>query len=692
MNYDIAFAPQLPVWLVAVLIGAGLIPVVWGLARRLRGAILRALAWVLLALALLNPSLLVEDREKLKSVVAIVTDKSSSQTLDRREAQTETVKQALIERFGRLDDFEIREIAASDQISPATDVSTALFGALQSGLKDVPQERIAGAVLITDGQVHDIPASLGELGTEAPIHALITGRSDEIDRRIVITQAPRYGVVGETYEISYRVVEAGLNGRTPVEVSVYLDGELVSVAEVMPGVNYSFSGTIPHGGENIVELRATSHPREITDVNNRVFTTINGIRENLRVLLVSGEPHAGERTWRNLLKSDASVDLVHFTILRPPEKQDGTPISQLSLIAFPTRELFVEKIDEFDLIIFDRYSRRGVLPVLYFDNIARYVRDGGAVLLAAGPEFARQGSIADTPLNDILPALPNGAVIEEPYKPRISETGIRHPVTRRLDGGGVGEAAPRWSRWFRSIGVGAPSGEILMEGGEAEPLLVLERFDEGRVAILLSDHAWLWARGFEGGGPHVQLLRRIAHWLMKEPELEEERLTAKAEAGRLTLTRQTLAGAPPNAMLTAPSGAQVTVPFTENGDGIFSAVVENPETGLYRIENGEHTTLAHVGPPNPREFAEVVSTTARLSPLVEESGGAVRRVAAGAGDLPRLLPIRPGATASGNGWIGFHDTGATVLTGINRISLFAGFLGLAILLFGLAAVWAREGR
>ena len=119
--------------------------------------------------------------------------------------------------------------------------------------------------------------------------------------------------------------------------------------------------------------------------------TIEGIREKLRVLLVSGEPHAGERTWRNLLKSDANVDLVHFTILRPPEKQDGTPINELSLIAFPTRELFQQKIKEFDLIIFDRYANQSVLPSTYFDNIVRYVREGGAVLVAAGPEFAGAG-------------------------------------------------------------------------------------------------------------------------------------------------------------------------------------------------------------------------------------------------------------------------------------------------------------
>ena len=145
---------------------------------------------------------------------------------------------------------------------------------------------------------------------------------------------------------------------------------------------------VDHAGPNIVEIEAEAAPGELTTVNNRAVLTVEGVRENMRVLLVSGEPHAGERTWRNMLKSDAAVDLVHFTILRPPEKQDGTPINQLSLIAFPTRELFQEKLDQFDLIIFDRYQRRGVLPLLYLENVAHYVERGGAVLVSAGDDYA----------------------------------------------------------------------------------------------------------------------------------------------------------------------------------------------------------------------------------------------------------------------------------------------------------------
>ncbi len=690
MQYNIAFAPELPLWLIITVIAVTFVPVAYGLLSALRGSLIRLLALSLLSLAMFNPSLLMEDRENLKSVVAIVSDETGSQKLDDRTEQTAAVRAELLRNLGTMGNFEVREIAASDQVSSTTDVSSALFAALKSGLKDIPEDRLAGAIMITDGQVHDVPAKADELGIKAPVHALITGRQNEKDRRITITDAPRYGVVGANYEITYEVLEQGFENAEAVAVSIYIDGELITVEEVRPGEPFTFVDNVRHGGRNVIELRVEADPEELTETNNRVFTNLNGIRENLRVLLVSGEPHAGERTWRNLLKSDASVDLVHFTILRPPEKQDGTPISQLSLIAFPTRELFVEKIDEFDLIIFDRYSRRGVLPILYFENIARYVREGGAVLLAAGPEFSKEGSIADTPLSDVLPALPNGSITEAPFKPMISELGRKHPVTRGLNNGKVDD--PDWSRWFRSIGVNNATGEIVMEDGDKQPLLTLQRFDEGRVALLLSDHAWLWARGFEGGGPHVQLLRRMAHWLMKEPELEEERLTAEAGGGELVIARQTLSETAPDAVVTSPSGEEITVPLLPSGDGVFTGTIEAKDIGLYQATNGDLSALVHVGPPNPREFTNVLSTTEILSPILSTTGGVVRRVEADAANTPRLLEIRPGATASGNGWLGLNNTGATVLKGVDRISLFSGLLGLALLLFALAGMWTREGR
>src|SRR6185295_3392502 len=401
---------------------------------------------------------------------------------------------------------------------------TRLFAALGAALADVPPDRVAGAVLITDGRVHDVPTDAAQLGFAAPVHALITGRPGERDRRVVLVSAPRFGIVGQQQTIVLRVEDRGARP-SPVQLAVRRDGETLETRNVTAGDTVRVQVPIPHAGQNIVEIEASPmEGGELTTINNRAVVAIDGVRDKLRVLLVLGEPHAGERTWRNLLKSDASVDLVHFTILRPPEKQDGTPINELSLIAFPTRELFTGrpsgKLDDFNLIIFDRYARQGVLPILYFDNIAQYVRQGGAVLVAAGPDYASSTSIWRTPLNSVLPAEPTERMTEGAFYARLSDLGKRHPVTRGLEGSETDP--PHWSRFFRLVDARADKGTAVMQGPENKPLLLLSREGEGRVALLLSDHIWLWARGYEGGGPHLDLLRRLSHWLMKQPDLEEE--------------------------------------------------------------------------------------------------------------------------------------------------------------------------
>ncbi|RVA03432.1 hypothetical protein, partial [Mesorhizobium sp. M7A.F.Ca.US.001.02.1.1] len=539
MNWSISFEPLISWPLLALaLVPLALLALV-GLWFRQRGSVFRFIALLALAAALFNPVFLNEEREPLKSVVALVVDRSQSQDIGDRTKQTDEALAGLQQRLGRFKQFDVRVVEAGKSEAAEERTETRLFGALEGAFRDVPPSRIGGAIMITDGEVHDAPPGAPDFN--APLHALITGNDHEKDRRIRFENAPRFGLVGKPLDMTYRVISTE-NETGPVDVRVSVNGEQVAVEHATVGQAMPLQVTIPGAGRNIVELAIDREPGELTDTNNRAIALIDGIRENLRVLLVSGEPHAGERTWRNLLKSDASVDLVHFTILRPPEKQDGTPINELSLIAFPTRELFVEKIKDFDLIIFDRYQHRDVLPILYYDYISEYVEKGGALLIAAGPEYAGESSIARTPLMAALPAMPTGEVVDKAFYPRLTELGQRHPVTRGLDGSAT--EPPHWSRWFRTIGVQNPEGEVVMKGADNRPLLLLDRKGEGRVGMLLSDQGWLWARGFEGGGPHVQLYRRIAHWLMKEPELEEERLTADGRGMVLEIRRQTMADDP----------------------------------------------------------------------------------------------------------------------------------------------------
>jgi hypothetical protein len=688
VNISIAFAPLVSAEIVWAAIAAACLVAIILFLSRSRGAIVRALALALLVLALANPSFTREDRDPLTSVAVVVVDKSPSQNFGDRMQQTEAARAKIVDQLHRIAGLEVRVLEAG-QADGETD-GTRLFTALSSTLADVPSDRIAGVVMITDGRVHDVPADVSSLGFSAPVHALITGHADERDRRVALIAAPRFGIVGQPQTITYRVEDQGAADKT-AQVTVRRDGDVVEIRNVPVGLPQSVTVPIPHGGRNIVEIEASPLADELTQVNNRAVVTIDGVRDKLRVLLVSGEPHAGERTWRNLLKSDPSVDLVHFTILRPPEKQDGTPINELSLIAFPTRELFQQKIDDFQLIIFDRYARQGVLPIIYFDNITRYVRDGGAVLVAAGPDYASQTSIWRTPLDAILPAEPSGNVTDRAFRPELTDLGQRHPVTRGLDGSE--DKPPHWSEWFRIVDTRSATGTTVMQGPDGKPLLVLSHEGEGRVALLLSDHIWLWARGFEGGGPHLDLLRRLSHWLMKEPDLEEEALRLTVSGRDLLVRRQTMADEVADVMLTSPSGTTRTLKLDARKPGVWESTVAANELGLWRASDGKLNALINVGPANPREYAEVTSTTQVLGPFTNTTGGDTRRLEdAGALNVPRVVALRSGDTFKGDDWIGLKISNASVVRGIGVLPVFAGLLGLLLLLGSLAGTWVREGR
>ncbi|WP_174801608.1 hypothetical protein [Martelella limonii] len=685
---ELSFSPLLPVW--AILAGLAVVIALTaaGYLTRMRATTLRGAAGLLLVAAIANPTVSREERSALSTIVPVVVDRSQSQLTGDRESQTESALEALLARLAEDPAIEPRVVdvaTANENGRP----ETLAFEALSQAVRDVPPSRLGAAFLITDGQIHDIPDDAAALPAAVPLDALITGTEREYDRRVEINEAPRFGLVGDSLPVEFTVVDDGPVGdhaSGPARVTARLNGAVV--AEMMVGTDlptrYVFD--LENGGENILELSVGPVDGELTTVNNRAVQIVEGVRENLRVLLVSGSPHSGERTWRNLLKSDASVDLVHFTILRPPEKQDGTPINELSLIAFPTRELFVDKINDFDLIIFDRYQNRGVLPLLYYDNIAQYVQNGGALLVAAGPEIAGADSIADTPLSAVLPAIPTGDLSEGGFYPALSDMGERHPVTRDLPGSGSNP--PAWGRWFRSIPVGPTRGETIMTADGA-PLLVLSREGEGRVAELLSDQGWLWARGFEGGGPYVPLYRRIAHWLMKEPALEEETLSASVEGNTLTVTRQTMEETAPDATVTTPSGATITIPLGEAEPGLFRGETGVDEMGLFTVENGDLQRLVNIGDPDAPEFKAMISTTATLSPLSEATGGLTRRIADG---IPPLrvtdAPVRPGNDSA----MPVVRTTDTRLESIRSLPLFNGLIGLAVLLALISATWWREGR
>ena len=680
MTESVIFSPLLPLPVIGL---AALVVVLFtaiALMRGLSGWALRGLGALLVVGALVQPMYQSEDRTPLKDIVVLLIDQSASQTLLDRARITENRTAEIEAALAARPNTQVHRIEVNDG---PDDTGSLLMTALSEQLSKLPSERIAGIILLSDGLLHDL-----ELAPElpAPLHLMLSGKKSDWDRRVTVKNAPAFAILDEEITLTLRIEDSGAAPATPVIVPLIIsvDGGPPQSYQVPLNQDLSLPITLPHAGRNIIQFETPKVAGELTDRNNSALVQINGVRDRLRVLLVSGQPHAGGRIWRNLLKSDSAVDLVHFTILRSPNKQDGVPVDELSLIPFPTRELFMEKIHDFDLIIFDRYKRRGILPALYLDNVVDYVRNGGAVLVAAGPDFASANSLYRSPLSNILPAEPTARVITKPLRPKLTAVGQKHPVTANLS-----SDKTEWGRWLRQIEVTQKSGHILMSGADERPLLILDREGEGRVALLASDHAWLWHRGFEGGGPQRELLRRLAHWMMKEPDLEEETLTARAYGDGLKIIRQSLQDNIAPVTVTSPSGNKSLLNLKQTAPGRFEADLQTDELGLYRLIGDGQSSVVGLGPTAPREFEHTIATAELLKPLITSTGGGVIRMTAA---LPGLRDVRPGRKAAGRGWIGLTPRKAFETRDITQLALLPPWLVLLLIAGLITAGWLREGR
>jgi hypothetical protein len=699
MTTGITFAPMVPMAVILVLglIGLGL--VIYGVVRRARGALLRALPIAALLVVLAEPKLVSENQQPLKDIAVVVVDDSDSQKLGQREKRATAAVEKITADLTAAGDVEIRTIRAGRNDQAGGEDGTRLFGALSAEMNDIPRQRLAGVIVVTDGQVHDAipPAQAKQIEApylNAPLHVLLTGERKEVDRRIRIENSPDFGLVGKDAMVRLRVEDTTVRRGTRVPVTIRRNGGEATKVPLPVGESVNVPMAIENAGGNVFEVEVNHTPDELSAANNRAIVSINGVRDRLRVLLVSGQPHVGERSWRNLLKSDPNVDLVHFTILRPLNKDDGTPLNELSLITFPIRELFEEQINEFDLMIFDRYNQRGLIPTQFMANIARYIENGGALLLTVGPEFAENYSLFGTQLQQLLPAEPSGRVFAGSFRPQLSPIGQRHPVTagldRAADGGQTAATQTPWGRWLRHIQVVRAKGNAVMNGQDNEPLLILDRVGKGRIALLLSDTIWLWGKGFDGGGPQTELMRRTAHWLMKEPELEEESLTAATEAKGLTITRRSLAENEMPVTVTRPNGAEETVMPKYVADGRFVAQMPVGEPGVYRLTDGINTTLTAVGSPNPLETYDVVTTDEKMKPLADATGGGVYWLEDGT--APTIRRITSTRVAHGASWMGLLSNEQYLVTGLNQTPLAPLALLLLAVMAGAMLAWWREGR
>ena len=683
----LVFAPLLPLVLLEVLAAVAAVLVLYAIFRRARGGVSRGIAFALLLLALANPSLIEEQREPLKDTALLVWDESASMQLGDRQQQAGKAIEAIRKKIGEYSDLELETLYVKGT------TETDLFQSLETKLASLNRDRLAGVIVVTDGEIHDKPQNAESL--PGPFHVLIAGHHDELDRRLLIKEAPAYGIVGKTVTLTLRIDDHPKAQSDKAVVTFRRDDGAAGALTLPIGEDVKFQVPVAHAGQNLYVFSTEALPNELTTVNNSAAVSVNGIRDRLRVLLISGAPHIGERTWRNFLKADPAVDLVHFTILRSPNKADGIPNSELALIAFPVHELFDLKLKSFDLVIFDRFSNQSLLPDIYIENIARYVEQGGALLISSATDEGIP-EITFSPLARVLPAEPTGRLLTGSFVPDVSGEGQRHPVTNALV-----RDMPRssWGPWFRQIEARAKKGDVLMTGINGAPLLVLDHVGQGRVAQFLSDQFWLWARGFNGGGPQAGLLKRTAHWLVNEPELDETALRARSEATdsgwQLVIDKQSLHDDNSSVTVADPDNqpAQVTLTASKQ-PGVLEAIEPVKKTGLYRVkENGGtgQEILVMVGPVNAPEFADMYATDQKLKPFAEAAGGGVSWLEDALGG-PEIKRTNVGAVQSGWNWIGLKRNEQYRVTGSKAWPLWPAWLAVLILLGVTMLAWRREGR
>lgn len=657
--------------------------VIYALLIRARGTWLRLAFLTLAIVTLLNPQWVREEREGLSDVALVVVDESQSQSLGERRGQAEAALSEIDAFVAGQRNLEL----ALRRVPPARGGSegTRLMEPLSQALADIQPERLAGVVVISDGVIHDRAAGAGLGAVGAPVHVLLTGNRNVIDRELVVERVPEFALVDRPVPIELRVQDNGVGAASGrARITVRQDGRTVVEQEVSVGRNVSVWVTPERRGPMLLDVEVTPLEGEVSALNNRAILNVNAVRDRLRVLLISGEPHPGERVWRAALKADPAVDLVHFTILRLPTSRDRTPVNQLSLIPFPTEQLFEEQLQDFDLVVFDRYTLRGVLQLRYLRNLAQYVEEGGAVLVSTGPEFTGPASLFHTPIASVLPTAPTGGLVEQGFTPALSAAGRRHPVTSDL-----GNGAEEWGRWFRLVPARTRGGDVLMTGPANLPLLVLWRVGEGRVAQLLSDQIWFWARGLEGGGPHGELLRRAAHWLMQEPELEEEALRLTADGDTLTVSRQSMVSEGGVVTVTGPDGTKQTIALSPAGNGLSQATLTVEQVGLYSASDGERMAVAGAGAVNALEFQSLVPTDAHLRLIAEANDGGLFWLADG---MPALRRVSASASGAGEGWAGLRRRDAFRTLRLSQVPLLPPALVLALLGVLAALGWWRESR
>ena len=674
------FYPFIPISILILLILLSLVVIFIGFKLKAPGNIFRATLICLILLSIANPTIVSENRENIPDTVALILDLSPSQNINDRKTLAQNTYNSIKTELEKINNLDIRLKTINGK------KGSKLFDPLVSMVGDISTDRIAGAIIITDGQIEDAPSILDNYNFKAPINIMLTGEKEEKDRRLIIESSPRFGIVGEEIKIDIKVEDISTNTPNAL-VTINMNDDIEQSRSIPIGEVVTITMPLERAGITSLNIEVEPGKEELTLQNNKSVVEINAIRERLKVMLVSGEPNMGLRSWRNLLNSDPSVDLVHFTILRPPNKQDLTPVGELSLIPFPSRELFQANLNDFDLIIFDQYHLRGILPQFYLKNVVEYVVNGGALLDASGPTYAGPYSLSLSPLQNILPTEPTGDVIVQEFIPIMTQDGERHPVTANLKD----NMNSNWGPWYRMVEGLTIAGDVLLEGPEARPLLVLNRVGQGRVAQILSDQSWVWTKSGVNKGPQADLLRRLVHWLMKEPELEENELSAKIDNDTILITKNSLNLDKKPIISTSPDNIKEEIILEDIGKGKQIGKILSPQEGTWKFSSGNSKISLIVGNSNSSEYLDVRTTDSIVKPLVNYTSGSIHWVN-NKKNIPQIKQIQKNKLTNNSKNIQLLKNEKYFVKSLQQSSLTPWYFVLIFSLILLFLSWYRETK
>lgn len=674
------FYPFIPINLLFILVLLSLSVIFIGFKLKAPGNIFRATLICLIILSIANPTMVSENRENIPDTVALILDLSPSQNINNRKSLAQSSYNSIKTELEKINNLDIRLKTINGK------KGSKLFEPLASMVGDISSDRVAGAIIITDGQIEDAPSILENYNFKAPVNIILTGEKEEKDRRLIIESSPRFGIVGEEIKIDIKVEDISANTPNAL-VTINMNDEIEQSRSIPIGEVVTITMPLERAGITSLNIEVEPGKEELTLQNNKSVIEINAIRERLKVMLVSGEPNMGLRSWRNLLNSDPSVDLVHFTILRPPNKQDLTPVGELSLIPFPSRELFQANLNDFDLIIFDQYHLRGILPQFYLKNVVEYVVNGGALLDASGPEYAGPYSLSLSPLQNILPTEPTGDIIVQEFIPIMTKDGERHPVTANLKD----DINSNWGPWYRMVEGLTIAGDVLLEGPDARPLLVLNRVGQGRVAQILSDQSWVWTKSGVNKGPQADLLRRLVHWLMKEPELEENELSAKIDNDTILITKNSLNLDKKPIISTSPDNIKEEIVLEDIGRGKQIGKILSPKEGTWKFSSGNSQISLIVGNSNSSEYLDVRATDNIVKPIVSYTSGSINWVN-NEKNIPQIKQIQKNKLTDNSKNIQLIKNEKYYVKNIQQSSLTPWYFVLIFSLILLFLSWYRETK